>query len=107
MLEELSRHLSDIAAWSVPTGGFFVWLRLPDGMDSKELLPSALQARVAYVPGRAFYADGSGGREMRLSFCFPTSDRIREGVRRLARVIHEQMALRAALYGETTRGSGS
>lgn len=107
MLEELSRHLSGSCSWSVPTGGFFVWLRLPDGTDSKELLPSALQARVAYVPGRAFYADGSGASEMRLSFCFPTSERIREGVRRLAGVIEEQVALRAALYGDTASGMTS
>lgn len=107
LLEELSRQLADICSWSVPTGGFFVWLRLPEGMDSKELLPSALQARVAYVPGRAFYADGQGANELRLSFCFPPSDRIREGVRRLARAIHEQVALRAALYGTARRGTGS
>ncbi|MBW3603333.1 MAG: PLP-dependent aminotransferase family protein [Actinobacteria bacterium] len=103
MLDELSRHLSDICTWSVPTGGFFVWLRLPDGMDSKQLLPSALQARVAYVPGRAFYADGSGDSEMRLSFCFPPSEQIREGVRRLARVIRDQAALRAAMYDATAQ----
>lgn len=107
MLEELARQLGGMCTWSVPTGGFFVWLRLPDGMDSKELLPSALQARVAYVPGRAFYADGSGVHEMRLSFCFPTSERIREGVRRLAGVVREQAALRAAMYGDTGWGSGS
>jgi 2-aminoadipate transaminase len=105
MLEELSRHVGDQCTWSVPTGGFFVWLRLPFGMDSKEMLPGALQARVAYVPGRAFYADGSGEREMRLSFCFPTSDRIREGVRRLAGVIREQTALQAAFYGVAGEGS--
>ena len=107
MLEELARQLGDHCTWSVPTGGFFVWLRLPEGMDSKELLPSALQARVAYVPGRAFYADGSGEREMRLSFCFPTSERIREGVGRLAGVVREQAALRAAMYGDPGWGSGS
>lgn len=106
MLEELARQLSGECSWSVPTGGFFVWLRLPDGMDSKELLPAALQARVAYVPGKAFYADGSGAAEMRLSFCFPPSDRIREGVRRLAGVIGEQIELREAFYGPG-RGSGS
>ncbi|HSJ46432.1 MAG TPA: PLP-dependent aminotransferase family protein [Euzebyales bacterium] len=107
MLEELARQLEGMCTWSLPTGGFFVWLRLPDGMDSKELLPSALQARVAYVPGRAFYADGSGEREMRLSFCFPTSERIREGVRRLARVVREQVALRAAMYDHAGWGSRS
>lgn len=103
MLDELARQLPDLGTWSLPTGGFFVWLRLPGGMDSTALLPRALQARVAYVPGRAFYADGSGEREMRLSFCFPTSDRIREGVRRLAEVIHDEAALRAALYGDSDR----
>jgi DNA-binding transcriptional MocR family regulator len=102
MLDELALELPDDCSWSTPTGGFFVWLRLPDGMDSKELLPSALRARVAYVPGRAFYADGSGAREMRLSFCFPTSDSIREGVRRLAGVIRDQVALREAFYGHHT-----
>lgn len=100
MLEQLAMELPDDCSWSIPTGGFFVWLRLPEGMDSKELLPSALRARVAFVPGRAFYADGSGAQEMRLSFCFPTSDRIREGVRRLAGVISDQRALRHAFYGE-------
>ena len=99
MLDELAIELPDGCSWSTPTGGFFVWLRLPHGMDSKELLPSALRARVAYVPGTAFYADGSGSTEMRLSFCFPTSDRIREGVRRLAGVVRDQVALRAAFYG--------
>jgi DNA-binding transcriptional MocR family regulator len=99
MLEELALELPRDCTWSAPTGGFFVWLRLPEGMDSKELLPRALRARVAYVPGRAFYADGSGDREMRLSFCYPTSDRIREGVRRLAGVIRDQRALRDAFYG--------
>jgi DNA-binding transcriptional MocR family regulator len=107
MLDELAHQLGDECSWSVPTGGFFVWLRLPEGMDSKELLPSALQARVAYVPGRAFYADGAGEREMRLSFCFPTSEQIREGVRRLAGVVREQAALRAAMYGDPPWGSGS
>ena len=62
MLDELDRQLAGTCSWSVPTGGFFVWLRLPEGLDSKQLLASALQARVAYVPGRGFYADGAGGR---------------------------------------------
>jgi DNA-binding transcriptional MocR family regulator len=99
MLEELALELPNDCTWSAPTGGFFVWLRVPEGIDTKELLASALRARVAYVPGTAFYADGSGDREMRLSFCYPTSDRIREGVRRLAGVIRDQRALRDAFYG--------
>lgn len=103
MLEELALELPDDCSWSAPTGGFFVWLRVPEGIDTKELLARALGARVAYVPGRAFYADGSGDREMRLSFCYPTSDRIREGVRRLAGVIRDQRALRDAFYGHASK----
>ena len=57
------------------------------------MLPRAVTARVAYVPGTAFYADGLGSRNMRLSFCFPTPDRIREGVRRLADVVNREFEL--------------
>lgn len=56
-----------------PTGGFFVWLTLPEGLDSQALLARAVNERVAYVPGNAFYADGFGSRNMRLSYCFPDS----------------------------------
>jgi 2-aminoadipate transaminase len=58
------------------------------------MLPRAITARVAYVPGTAFYADGFGSRSMRLSYCYPTPERIQEGVRRLAGVIDEEMELR-------------
>ena len=72
--------------WNVPDGGFYVWLTLPPGLDAKAMLPRAVTARVAYVPGTAFFADGFGSSAMRLSFCYPTPERIREGVRRLAGV---------------------
>jgi DNA-binding transcriptional MocR family regulator len=68
-------------------------------MDTRELLAKALGDRVAYVPGAAFYADGSGSNELRLSFCFPPPERIAEGVRRLGKLIAEEAALRDALYG--------
>lgn len=100
MLTELAAEMPHGCSWSIPSGGFFVWLRLPDGIDSKELLAKALGARVAYVPGRAFYADGAGRSELRLSFCFPTADRIREGVRRLAEVLQAELKLLRALYGD-------
>ncbi|MGH8826027.1 MAG: PLP-dependent aminotransferase family protein, partial [Jiangellaceae bacterium] len=57
--------------------------------------PRAVTNRVAYVPGTAFYADGYGSRSMRLSYCYPTPERIREGVRRLAQVVEQEMELRA------------
>ena len=73
--------------WTYPDGGFFVWLTLPPGLDSQAMLPRAVTARVAYVPGTAFYADGLGSRNMRLSYCFPTPERIIEGTRRLGEVL--------------------
>jgi 2-aminoadipate transaminase len=99
MLAALSTELPPGCSWSAPTGGFFVWLRLPAGLDSREMLAKALGARVAYVPGHAFYADGSGSAELRLSFCFPTPAQITEGVRRLAEVLHEEIELVNAVYG--------
>lgn len=80
--------------WTRPGGGFFVWATLPEGLDSKALLPRAVAERVAFVPGSGFYADGGGVRNMRLSYCFPEPDRIREGVRRLAGVIEQELQLR-------------
>ena len=55
------------------------------------MLPRAVSARVAYVPGTAFYADGLGSRNMRLSYCFPTPERIIEGTRRLGEVLHDEL----------------
>ena len=72
------------AQWTVPGGGFYVWLTLPEGLDAKAMLPRAVTARVAYVPGTAFYADGSGARACGCRTAIPTPERIREGVRRLA-----------------------
>jgi len=92
MVGALAEHLPR-ATWTVPDGGFYTWVRLPEGLDAKAMLPRAVTARVAYVPGTAFYADGQGADHMRLSFCFPTPDRIREGVRRLAGVISSESDL--------------
>ncbi len=100
MLGELAASFPPGCSWTAPTGGFFVWLRLPDGIDSRQLLAKALRARVAYVPGAAFYADGGGADELRLSFCFPPPDRIREGVRRLADVVRDEIDFAHALFGD-------
>ncbi len=68
------------------------------------MLPRAIAERVAYVPGTGFYADGTGAAHLRLSYCFPPPERIREGVRRLAGVVDQELALRAVFGAE--RGSG-
>lgn len=97
MVGALAEHLPD-ASWTVPDGGFYTWVRLPEGLDAKAMLPRAVTARVAYVPGTAFYFDGQGADHMRLSFCFPTPERIREGVRRLAGVVSAESEL-VSLFG--------
>ncbi|MDX6326047.1 MAG: 2-aminoadipate transaminase [Nocardioidaceae bacterium] len=94
MVEALDDLMPPTARWNVPDGGFYVWLTLPEGLDAKAMLPRAVTARVAYVPGTAFFADGFGTRSMRLSYCYPTPDRIREGVRRLAGVVEAEIELR-------------
>ena len=80
--------------WTEPKGGLFVWANLPEGLDAKAMMPRAIAARVAYVPGTGFYADGTGTGNMRLNFSFPPPERIREGVRRLASVMEQEMAMR-------------
>ncbi len=91
MLDALAAHMPEGATWTVPEGGFYVWLTLPEGFDTTAMLPRAVSARVAYVPGAAFYADGFGTRQMRLSYCYPTPERIVEGVRRLATVLEGEL----------------
>jgi 2-aminoadipate transaminase len=91
-LDALAEFLPD-ARWTTPTGGFYTWLTLPDGLDAQAMLPRAVTELVAYVPGTAFYADGSGHRHIRLSYCYPTPERITEGVRRLANVVNDELDL--------------
>lgn len=105
MLGALQSHLPASGfTWTSPVGGFYVWLTLPEGLDTKAMLPRAVTERVAYVPGTAFFAGDGGARSMRLSYCYPEPARIREGVRRLAGVLEEEMEL-AATFGPTSSRS--
>jgi 2-aminoadipate transaminase len=106
MLESLEAMMPDGCTWTRPDGGFYVWVTLPEGLDTKVMQPRAVQGRVAYVPGIGFYGDGDGRRQMRLSYCFPEPERIREGVRRLAGVVEEEMELRDTFLGTGGRGAG-
>lgn len=101
MLRGLEDHMPVGTTWTHPTGGFFVWVTLPAGLDSQALLARAVSGRVAYVPGTAFYADGLGSRNLRASYCFPTAERIYEGTRRLGQVIADELEMR------TTFGLGT
>ncbi|MFT8705135.1 PLP-dependent aminotransferase family protein [Bifidobacterium aquikefiricola] len=87
-------------SWHKPKGGFYIWLKIPEGLDSRAMLPRAITAKVAYVAGTAFYDNGEGTDHMRLSFCYPKPARITEGIRRLSTVIDAERET-AELFGTT------
>ena len=93
LLESLAALMPEGTTWTVPKGGFYSWLTLPHGLDATAMLPRAVANLVAYVPGTGFYVDGQGRQNLRLSYCYPEPDRIREGVRRLAAVIEDELEL--------------
>ena len=92
LLESLEAMMPPGTTWTTPQGGFYSWVTLPAGLDSRAMLPRAVAALVAYVPGTGFFVDGSGTDALRLSYCYPEPDRIREGVRRLAGVVESELS---------------
>ena len=101
MLEALERFFPASATWSEPEGGLFLWATLPDYIDTTDLLAKALRENVAFVPGPAAFVDGStGATSMRLNFSGSDEDEIREGIRRIGRVIAEQVELFETITGE-------
>jgi 2-aminoadipate transaminase len=100
MLDALAEHFPREATWTRPEGGLFIWATLPDYIDTTDLLARALrEENVAFVPGRAAYLDGRGGSSMRLNFSGVGEEDIREGVRRIGKVISEQVGLYGTLTG--------
>jgi 2-aminoadipate transaminase len=81
--------------WTKPDGGLFLWVVLPEHMDTDEMFYEAIEQNVAYVVGSAFHSDGGGRNAMRLNFSYPTKDEIVEGVRRLAKVIEDYDRVKA------------
>ena len=76
-----------------PDGGFYLWVTLPEGIDSKAMLPLAVKELVAYTPGTAFFGDGTGQKYLRICYSYPTPENIRVGIKRLANVINLQSEL--------------
>lgn len=93
MLEQLDIELSDIPdiTWTKPEGGLFLWLTLPEGMSADDLFQKAVDRKVAYVPGSAFYPKNDNIRSMRLNFSYANEEQIVEGVKRLSAVIKENL----------------
>ena len=94
MLAALSRYMPEDEGitWTRPDGGLFLWVQLPPGIDTEEMFPRALEKKVAYVIGSAFYVDGSGSNAMRLCYSVVSEGKIEEGIKRLATVVREELA---------------
>jgi len=91
MLEALERHFPDGSCWNKPEGGMFIWVSLPEKIDTKEMFLDAIKAKVAYVNGSAFCIDGCSRNCMRLNFSNTDDNKIEEGIRRLAKIIKERL----------------
>jgi 2-aminoadipate transaminase len=100
MLEALERYFPEQAEWTEPRGGLFVWATLPEYIDTGDLLAKALREHVAFVPGAAAFMDGRGSSSMRLNFSASPEEEIAEGVRRIGKVVEEQVALYETITGE-------
>jgi 2-aminoadipate transaminase len=97
MLEGLETHLVGVATWSRPQGGLFIWVRLPEGCDTTQLLEAAQTAGVTYLPGTNFSPEGKGSNYLRLSFAYLSPEKIREGIEVLARVLKAEQPLKAPM----------
>jgi 2-aminoadipate transaminase len=107
MMDALAEFFPREAEWTRPQGGMFIWVTLPEFIDTTDLLARALRDNVAFVPGAAAYLDGRGHNSMRLNFSASDSDDIREGVRRIGEVVKEQVALYGTLTGESRKTAAS
>ncbi|MFB2561585.1 PLP-dependent aminotransferase family protein [Rhizobium sp. IMFF44] len=97
MLAALAKYMPDGTSWTKPQGGMFVWVTLPKGMDGAKLLARSLEtAKVAFVPGQAFFADGSGANTFRVSFSCANDEMIEEGISRLGKLIAGEIGAMAA-----------
>jgi 2-aminoadipate transaminase len=92
MLEALEEFMPRIPGlgWVIPRGGMFFWITLPEQMDADEMFKEAIERNVAYVVGSAFYPTGGGHNTMRLNFSYSSNEEIREGIKRLARLVRSR-----------------
>jgi 2-aminoadipate transaminase len=99
MLEALEEYFPDEITWTKPEGGLFLWVELPEGASATELLDKAISEKVAYVPGKFFFAREDKDNTLRLNFCTMSEEMIREGIKRLARVFKENIRIRQISAG--------
>jgi 2-aminoadipate transaminase len=92
ILAALKKHMPGGVRWTTPEGGLFIWAFLPEEVDAAEILKEAIEQGVTFVPGRAFYTDGTGKNTMRLNFSNATPEKIDEGMGRLGRAVTRRLA---------------
>ena len=96
MLSAMDKYMPKNTSWTKPEGGMFVWVTLPEGMDGAELLARSIATeKVAFVPGKAFFADGSNANTLRMSFSCANEAMIEEGIKRLGRLISSAVSAAA------------
>ncbi len=99
MLEALEEFFPEEITWTEPEGGLFLWVELPEGASASELLDKAISEKVAYVPGKFFFAREDKDNTLRLNFCTMSEQEIVEGIKRLARVFKENIRIRPISAG--------
>jgi 2-aminoadipate transaminase len=91
MLESMEKYFPEGCSWTRPDGGLFLWARVPEYINTKNMIAEAVKERVAYVHGAAFFVDEDGANAMRLAFSYASNDKIEEGIKRLGRVIKREI----------------
>jgi len=91
MTDSMEEHFPRSVRWTKPEGGLFMWVEMPEEIDAWELLDEATKEKVAFVPGSVFFPDESGRNTMRLNFSNARPEKIREGIKRLGRVLTSKL----------------
>ncbi len=91
MLDAMEEHFPEEATWTRPNGGMFIWAELPESIDTREMLDKAVEENVAYVVGDAFFVEDDGHNTMRLNFTHSTKENIKKGIKKLGKVIKEEL----------------
>lgn len=100
MLKALEDYFPEEISWTKPEGGLFLWVELPKEVSATELFDKAIQEKVAYVPGKFFFARGDRDNTLRLNFCTMSEKMIEEGIKRLARVFKENIRIKPISAGK-------
>ncbi|WP_427132155.1 PLP-dependent aminotransferase family protein [Pseudarthrobacter sp. S9] len=106
LVETLEQVMPAGTTWNRPTGGFYLWVKLPEGVDTEALVNECIERGVVYVPGTAFYTDGNGRGELRMSFCLPPLEDIRKGATILGEVFTEAAAAASSAGAQATPIAG-